>query len=160
MKNLNTAVYIKHQLNKDGLAPIYIRVKTNDSATAISTGYFVDKKRWIQTDGLIKTKNKDEQNIRLEIGLTIQKLEKLVDKLDEAGEVYNAKMLTNMLTGKTEVTKNTKISFIQCFEAHKADFKKVNVQQGLIEGESQVVAEKKAGLSLHPIFIGKCQLSS
>lgn len=147
MKNLNTSVYIKHQLNKDGLAPIYIRLKTNDSATAISTGYFVDKKRWNQTDGLIKTKNKDEQNIRLEIGLTIQKLEKLVDKLDEAGEVYNAKMLINMLTGKTEVTKNTNISFIQCYEAHKAEFKRINIQKRIIEGESPVEAEKNARLS-------------
>lgn len=151
MKTLKTKTYPKSTPNNEGLVPVYIRIYVNGTDATFSTGINVSLDRWKKTDGFRNTRNKEEQDIRFEVDSAIKKLEEIADNLLEAGEAFNAKMVINIATGKTEKREtfktNNKISFIKAFEMHHQTFLRDNIELRLEKGLSQEEAEKDAKLS-------------
>lgn len=56
MKKLKTSFYIKKDKSKNGLAPIYVKIKLGRTTTTMSTSKYISPERWSSTNFLINAK--------------------------------------------------------------------------------------------------------
>lgn len=100
MKNLIITVYIRNEVIrlKNGLAPVYFKLKINDTIATLPANVFVNAIRWEHTDKFTKKKRDNEEiQIRLYIDEQIKALNKIEDKFIEQGITYTAEMIKNRI---------------------------------------------------------------
>lgn len=86
--NLNILFWLyKSKLNKQGEAPIYLRVTFNKDRKNISTGYNINPSRWDSSKGTVKGLKDDALQVNSYISQTKARLMELFNRMLDEGDV-------------------------------------------------------------------------
>jgi site-specific recombinase XerD len=125
MKNLIITVYIKDEPSrlKDGKAPVYFKLRTDNIKSTFPANVYVDAKRWKHTNKFTeKKRDSGEITVRDYLNDLISKLNDIEDDFIKAGITYTAQMIKNRILEKDaeSLAKNKTLS--EAFEFHKNYF--------------------------------------
>lgn len=142
MKNLIITVYIKNEksrLKADGSAPVYFKLKANNTISYLPANVSVDPDRWEYTEKFTKKKRAlDEKEVRIYLDSKIKELTKIEDDFIEKNISYTAEMIKNRILGLDceSVYKNKTIK--DAFQYHKDHFMDL-----VTKGEREKASYKK-----------------
>jgi len=142
MKNLIVTVYIKKEKNRlkaDGSAPVYFKIKVNNTISYLSANVSVNPERWEHTDKFTKRKmDLNEKEVSIYLNSQVKELNKIEDDFIEKNISYTAEMIKNRILGRDceSLYKNKTIS--DAFQYHKEYFMDLAVK-----GEREKASYKK-----------------
>ena len=101
---LKVNFYLKtEKLNKNGESCIYVKIKLKNEITTLSTGKYISRKRWRETDRLRKTlKVKKEQVIKDFLEIRKEQIERVYYELYKIDSNLNIIQVKNKLKGVSQ----------------------------------------------------------
>lgn len=123
MKNrIITHFYLKElKKNRNGEAPIYLRITINGERSEISTNRKVNPALWNKTSERVNGRTEYSQIINSSLNSIIGKVERLFSNLDIKDEMINVQLIVNELKGKSQ----NQMTIIKAYEYHIANIEKL-----------------------------------
>ncbi len=103
-----------------GKVPIYCKITVNGTRTTFPTKKYVDPKKWDANKQFRLSRELSEKEIRNYLDNIKRDIERIEEKFQEQGKVYNAEILKNKLLGRGEI--NMTRSLFQVWDEHEVDF--------------------------------------
>jgi len=110
---------VKNKLNRNGLAPLYIRLSYCQQRKSISTGYNIDPLKWDANKMRVKGKDGEAEAINSYLQQTQSKLVSLYNDMMKEGDV-NLDKLVDRFFGRD----HTPMTLLELVNYHNEDFKK------------------------------------
>jgi site-specific recombinase XerD len=124
MKKLRVNFYLKADKSKNGLAPIYAKIKLGNESTTLFTGKYISVERWNSTNSLLNAKKAVQEvslkNYIYEIPRQIEN--SYLHLLKDSSAEVSLETLKNHYLGLTPKTEKT--TFRKVAEFHNHHFKK------------------------------------
>jgi len=110
---------VKNKLNRNGLAPLYIRLSYCQQRKSISTGYNIDPLKWDAAKMRVKGKDGEAEAINSYLQQTQSKLVSLYNDMMKEGD-FNLDKLVDRFFGRD----HTPMTLLELVNYHNEDFKK------------------------------------
>ncbi len=143
-------VIIKSKINRNGRAPLYIRVSQNYQRKTISTGYNVDPKKWDKAKMKVKGNDEEANAINEYLQQTKSKLVSLYNDMLKQGDFHLDKLVDRFF-GRDY----SPMTLMELVKYHNEDFKKrIGIDYSFSTYEKYDILRKKLEAFL-PFKYGK-----
>lgn len=121
MKKLKLTLYIKTgNLDRQGKAPIMIKIIMPTAKTTLSSGLSIEPERWQNTIQLIKSRVPSEINLRAKIDQILREIELTYQKLEDRNIPFGPKLLKKAYLNAQESPLNESVMLSELFNKHQS----------------------------------------
>lgn len=120
MKNFKVNLYLRcSKSNKNGEAPIYMRITGNGQPAHVCSGIYINENYWNGTKGCIKGTKEEIEIKRERLKVIVNKVNSVILELEKKDEPFSAKMVTSKLKEKGQQFKKTLLNLSQAYLDYK-----------------------------------------